>query len=625
MEQSRRKSGSDLRVPQALGGVTEITPTCAERVTSGGCPISETNELGTWWWENPADIFRGSERTRCIAGLGLVPESRDAFLARIDAEDRPPVEQRLAAIAADPEPFDLQFGVTVGGDRRTVRMHGYPDLESRQAEPQFFGTMEDITARMQAADALFELSLAVEQSHDYVCITDASGTIEYVNPAWSQKSGRERTLVGLPVAVLLGDPQVYAEGRAEVDRTGMFRRTIRKTNGTIRYEEITMWPVRDVRGDVARIVVISSDVTDQRHVEAANARLQDVLRDAAREWRQTVDAIDAAIVMFDPPATIRRMNRAARDLLGQREYDLVGRSIAGSPLAEPWPAVLELVGQAAERGLSCGSQVQDAASGRTWDLIANVSLSEEVRDVVVIIHDITATIALQESLRRSEMMSAMGNLVAGVAHEVKNPLFGMTATLDAMELKFRANSDSQRYTSVIRLELDRLQMLMHDLLDYGRASNLDLRPVVLGSIVSSAVNLCRETASDRNVDIVNAVPSGFGSCRGDSLRLEQVFRNLIDNAICYSSVGQSVTISACEADRNGGRWYELEIRDQGTGFAEADLPHVFEPFFTRRQGGTGLGLSIVRRMVDEHGGRVTASNAGEGGAIVRIELPAAGR
>jgi len=126
-------------------------------------------------------------------------------------------------------------------------------------------------------------------------------------------------------------------------------------------------------------------------------------------------------------------------------------------------------------------------------------------------------------------------------------------------------------------------------------------------------------------NIANLVDPGFGSCVADPGRLEQVFRNLIDNAICFSPVGQTVTVAARELERNGARWIEIEVRDQGPGFNEADLPRVFEPFFTRRQGGTGLGLSIVRRMVEEHGGRVSARNSEGGGAIVHVELPAAGK
>ena len=95
------------------------------------------------------------------------------------------------------------------------------------------------------------------------------------------------------------------------------------------------------------------------------------------------------------------------------------------------------------------------------------------------------------------------------------------------------------------------------------------------------------------------------------------FENLITNAIQHSKKGSSVTISASEEEDA----VEYSVRDCGPGFNPADLPRVFQPFFTRRRGGTGLGLSIVQRIVDEHGGIVNAGNHAEGGAVVRVRLP----
>ena len=604
--------------------VSPVTRTCAQRVTGGGCQICDANELGTWRWDLVTDEISGSEQTRRTLGLGQQPESRETFLARIGAADRDGVRNLLERAAWDHAPFDVHFGVVMAGEPRTLHMQAYPDFEAGDEEACFFGTVEDITARLQAADALLELSLAVEQSRDYVCIANAAGTIEYVNPAWREKAARERNLAGLPVAVLLGDPQIYAEGRAEVDRNGMFKRTIQKTNGSAHYEEITMWPVRDVHGNVARLVILSSDVTDRKHTEEANAKMQAALRKASSEWRQTVDAVDTAIILFDPPATIRRMNLAARNLLGRCQYDLVGCNIASAALPQPWGVALALVQKAAATGLSCSAQAHDEAKGRTWDVVANVSLSEEVRDVVIVIRDITDTLTMQESLRRSEMMAAMGNLVAGVAHEVKNPLFGMTATLDAMDLKFRASADALRYTAMIRREVERVQTVMRDLLDYGRPTSPEFQATMLGAVIASAVKLCRSDSKSAQVTVLNAVPSAFGPCRVDSTRLERVFRNLIDNAVRHSSAGQAVAITARETSMGDRDAFEVEIRDQGPGIADEDLPNIFEPFFTRRTGGTGLGLSIVRRIVEEHDGKVTVENSKEGGAIFRVVVPLQG-
>jgi signal transduction histidine kinase len=101
--------------------------------------------------------------------------------------------------------------------------------------------------------------------------------------------------------------------------------------------------------------------------------------------------------------------------------------------------------------------------------------------------------------------------------------------------------------------------------------------------------------------------------------LLQVFQNLIENAVQHSAPGGTVVIEQGGAEDK--KWICYKIKDSGPGFAQSDLPKIFEPFFTRRRGGTGLGLSIVQRIVDEHGGEIAAANRPEGGAVLTVKLP----
>ena len=219
-------------------------------------------------------------------------------------------------------------------------------------------------------------------------------------------------------------------------------------------------------------------------------------------------------------------------------------------------------------------------------------------------------------------MSAMGALVAGVAHEVRNPLFGISATLDAFENRFGVRDDHRRYIDVLRGELTRLSDLMHDLLEYGRPLSSDLYLGSVESIINQAVDRCRILAANREIEIENrAASKAFGPVAMDAGRLIQVFNNLIENAIHHSRPGRAVTIDAREVVEPRGAWIHCTVRDQGPGFAEEDLPRVFQPFYTRRRGGTGLGLSISQRIVDEHFGRIGARNHAEGGAVVDVWLP----
>jgi len=230
---------------------------------------------------------------------------------------------------------------------------------------------------------------------------------------------------------------------------------------------------------------------------------------------------------------------------------------------------------------------------------------------------------LREALHRSRVLAAMGALVAGVAHEVRNPLFGIASTVDALEARLARlpnRADYERHISVLRGEVDRLSALMRELLEYGKPSELDLATQPIEPLVDRAVGACQSQAERARVTIDARIPAL--SVRADATRLTQVFQNLLDNAIHHAPTGSAVSLDVNEIRENGHRWIECRVMDAGPGFQPDDLPRVFEPFFTRRRKGTGLGLSIVERIVTSHGGTIDAANGPTGGAVLTVRLPA---
>jgi signal transduction histidine kinase len=229
---------------------------------------------------------------------------------------------------------------------------------------------------------------------------------------------------------------------------------------------------------------------------------------------------------------------------------------------------------------------------------------------------------LETSLRRAETMSAMGALVAGVAHEVRNPLFGVLSVLDAMEARFGEQTDLQRYFPVLRDEASRLTRLMQELMEYGKPPNRELIPSPIAEVLVEAIRHNEGLAATSGVRLVGRIPTTLPPVRLDRDRLLRVFRNLLENAIQHSRPNDEVMLESRVLGTNGRQWIECLVADSGPGFPADDLPHVFEPFFSRRRGGTGLGLSIVHQIAQEHGGEIVAANRPEGGALMTVRLPA---
>jgi len=364
------------------------------------------------------------------------------------------------------------------------------------------------------------------------------------------------------------------------------------------------------------------------HVEDRTRALREseaALRRAAAEWHRTFEAIESPVMILDRAGRILRVNRAATEQAERQEDVLRGEPVESIGEGEPWCCAAQVARRLREDHAAVSAQARDAKSGRTWEVSGNLVPDEDgggMERAIVVARDVTRLVELQESVLREERMSAMGSLVAGVAHEVRNPLFGISSTLDAFEARHGKAESFQKYFNVLRHEVDRLGALMRDLLDYGKPPVLDLVEVGFESVVDEAVWLCEVNAEAAGVRIAKTNGWDVGEVLMDRWRIVQVLQNVIQNAIQHSPKGGSVVVSGGEerGDQGTGVW--CSVRDHGAGFQAADLPRIFEPFFTRRSGGTGLGLSIAQRVVSQHGGALEASNHPGGGAVVTLRLPA---
>lgn len=362
---------------------------------------------------------------------------------------------------------------------------------------------------------------------------------------------------------------------------------------------------------------MDTDASERRRTDERQAELQRLISRSALEWRLTFDAIASPLLLVEADGRIIRMNEAARELGGVSYEGAIHHPLAVLGEDHPWRMVRALLPEAAG-GRRVSAQAKDG-TGRTWDVsVSPVVGPDGGRWSVVVILDVTDTVRLQESLRRSETMSAMGALVAGVAHEVRNPLFGISATLDAFESKFKRRTEYRRYMDVLRERVGRLNALMQQLLDYGKPPRLDLAEACPREVMAAAADACAPLAVQAGVEIDLEATPDVPILKIDRGRIIQVLENLLENAVQHTPQGGMVRCRAQAA----GEGVRFSVEDGGPGFRLEDLDRLFEPFFTRRRGGTGLGLSIVQRIVEQHGGQVIAANRPEGGAVMTVTLPA---
>ncbi len=227
---------------------------------------------------------------------------------------------------------------------------------------------------------------------------------------------------------------------------------------------------------------------------------------------------------------------------------------------------------------------------------------------------------LQLELRRSERLAALGKLLAGVAHEVRNPLAGIRSTAQLWQ-RGVIGLDTESLDGLVH-EVDRLEEIVSRLLQFSRADAQDLAVGDLNSVVAEAARLASASAADREIQVKVQLEPNLKPVEMAPQALLQVFRNLTANAVQAMSRGG--TLQLMTRSDPARQSVLAVVADSGPGLAPETLGHLFEPFYTTKAEGTGLGLAIAREIALAHRGDLFAGNRSDGpGAMFTLSLPAA--
>ena len=240
---------------------------------------------------------------------------------------------------------------------------------------------------------------------------------------------------------------------------------------------------------------------------------------------------------------------------------------------------------------------------------------------VIIIRDLTEIKRLQEKVRRSERLAAIGELAAGVAHEVRNPLSSIRGFAQFLGHVLEDKPEEREYAEIMVKEVDRINNVVTNLLSFARPVKPDLVLTDLPKLLDHTVRLVEEDARLRKVNIRLSTSNGLKKIYVDGNQITQVMLNLILNALQAVESGGNIDVGARAIDSNLLR---LSVEDDGPGIPPGNASKIFDPFYTTREKGTGLGLAIVHMIVENHGGEINLVSPvpGKGkGCRITIDLP----
>jgi len=392
-------------------------------------------------------------------------------------------------------------------------------------------------------------------------------------------------------------------------------------------------PIFDEKGEVIAAIETLQDVTREREMELSLKEYAETMKNELEEniflrknmeelfnFHQSVlDASPDLILVLDADGTLRYMSRDIDPERGLTAEKLKGKHFSEfvAPerkefLEERWAEI--------RRGVFTPFEIEVAErDGTRRNLLLTARPIKGTDRLLVLQRDITEFKELESRFYESQKLAAVGQLSAGIAHEVRNPLSSIKMSLQILEKRMNPEGNDLKRFHIARKEVEHLEKLVSDILVFARPTEPDMHLADLNMCVEASLAMAEREVSDKKIQVRMEFDDRMPPVPFDSAMLQQAFLNLHLNAADAMAEGGILTIrTRCEAEK---RRAVVEIADNGGGIGEESLPHLFNPFFTTKKYGTGLGLSQVKKIIDLHRGSIEILSRKDEGTRVIITLP----
>ena len=366
-----------------------------------------------------------------------------------------------------------------------------------------------------------------------------------------------------------------------------------------------------------------------------NVLLLDAVLRSRRELENTFDSLADLVAVCDQDGRLVSMNVAFLERIGLTRQQLIDRPIADLV----GPGINELILAAMDAAASASSpkaasvEVEDSKLRGTFAVTLTPLVGEERQSmgIVLVARDVTPQAELEAEradlrnrLVQSEKLAALGQFVAGIAHELNNPLQGVLGHLELLRTTGAFPKPIRRDIQRIYREADRAAKIVRNLLVFAGSRRLVRRRTSVNAALSRVLSLRAPAFRAANIEVVRRHADALPRVKGDPLLIQQALLNIVLNAEqAIGANGGRIETTTSLRGAGAATQIVVQIRDTGPGIPAAAIPRVFEPFFTTKEvgKGTGLGLAITYGIIQEHGGQIAAANHPEGGAVFTVQLP----
>jgi len=493
-----------------------------------------------------------------------------------------------------------------------------------------FAQMVDSNRRRATEEALRQSEEKYRRIFDtaanLIISVDREGNIIDCNTrVYSVLGYTQEEIIGKPIASIV-HPDYLARAQESLRDTlvwgytyGTEYRMVRR-DGRLIDVRLNSSGLKDRSGEYDRAICIISDITEGRHMEEA-------VRQAYAEIERIFNATADAMRVIDREFNVLRVNDAFTALSGVSRQDALTRKCYQDMACQLCQTPHCPMARIVEGADHFEGEVEATRSDGTITfciLSATPLLGADgkLTGIVETLKDITELRKAQEQLQHSQLLASLGEMTAGIAHEVNNPL-GSVLLYSEFLMASDVPAQTRKDLKVIHDEAKRAARIMTDLLTYSRKAKYDVRRLDLHRTLVKLLDMRRYTERVNNIAVATDFTDGPLWVKGDSSQLRQLFMHLMLNAeqALKECGGGHITI----ATRRERGWARISVADDGTGIPPENLHQVFFPFFTTKDvgEGTGLGLSTCYGIVVNHNGLIRAENNEQGGATFVVELPLA--
>ncbi len=408
----------------------------------------------------------------------------------------------------------------------------------------------------------------------------------------------------------------------------------KKLGGRSRYLYFLAAPIRDEKGAIIAAIETLQDVSREQEMAAnlkeyaetmqnelsENVRLRQEIEAVYNYLRSIVDSSPDTLFDISCDGIINYVSGNVKTERGS-----IFKEIKGKPFTEfvaPEHRALALtVWDDVKKGIYQPFEIEATEKdGSKRSLLVTPRPVEGTDRYVFVQRDITEFKDLEKKFYESEKLAAIGQLSAGIAHEVRNPLSSIKMSLQILERRMQPEGNDLERFRIAQREVEHLEELVNDVLIYAKPAVPKKEPSDIRRIVENALAMVERLVTDKNIHVQTDFDDALPLMRVDAVMLEQAFLNIYRNAVDAMEV-DGILRTTTRRIGNDPAQLQITVEDNGCGIDAADLPHVFNPFFTKKKYGTGLGMTQVKKIIDIHRGIIEVSSKNAVGTRVMVTFP----